>query len=385
MKSVAMLVVALAVVACASNPPAPPRADLFHDTLFAPPSKSIRPADVFAVSEAMRHYLQAEIGAAIRDKGRQRALFDALYNANQLKLDYDAAVTRTAADAFDSRSGNCLSLTIMTAALAKELGLDARFQRVVSEEAWTRSGELYFASGHVNVTLGRRSGDPRVHDNEKVLLTIDFVPLKKTDTQRTFLINDDTIIAMFMNNRAAEKLAEGKLDDAYWFARAAVVQDPAFLSAYNTLAVVYKAHGNLAQSERILRVLLEREPGNLNAMTNLALVLEDAGRTAEAEALGDRVDRLEPHPPFHFFNRGMEAMQRGDFALAKRLFGRELERDPTYHEFHYWYAAACMKLGEREAAREHLAAARANSTTRAEPAIYKAKLDKLNAVVKAAQ
>ena len=39
-------------------------------------------------------------------------------------------------------------------------------------------------------------------------------------------------------------------------------------------------------------------------------------------------------------------------------------------------------VGERDLAREHLGAARENSTTRADQAIYKAKLDKLNAVVK---
>ncbi|MGE5616915.1 MAG: tetratricopeptide repeat protein [Bacillota bacterium] len=382
MRCVPLLLVAfaLAVAGCATAPPTPiaGKDTLFHDALFAPPSKPVRAADVFALSDAMKHYLDVVIAPQVLEKGRQRALFDALYSANQLKLDYDAAITRTASEAFASRSGNCLSLTIMTAALAKELGLDAHFQRVESEDAWTRTGEIYFASSHVNVILGRRSADPRVHDNEKSLLTIDFIPPKDTALYRTFPISDETVIAMFMNNRAAETLAEGKLDDAYWWARSAIGQDPSFLSAYNTLAVVYKVHGNLHEAEALLRVLLAREPANLNAMTNLALVLEDEGRGAEAEALSDRIDRLQPHPPFYFFNRGKEAFERGDYAQAKKLFGRELERDPTYHEFHFWFAAACLKLGERELAREHLMAARENSNTRAEEAIYKAKLDRLN-------
>ena len=51
-------------------------------------------------------------------------------------------MTRNAAEAFDARSGNCLSLVIMTAAFAKELGLPVRYQNVFVDEAWSRSGDL---------------------------------------------------------------------------------------------------------------------------------------------------------------------------------------------------------------------------------------------------
>ena len=64
----------------------------------------------------------------------RQALFDALYQPDQLKLEYDAAMTRNAAQAFAVRSGNCLSLVIMTAAFAKEMGLDVRYQNVFGED-----------------------------------------------------------------------------------------------------------------------------------------------------------------------------------------------------------------------------------------------------------
>jgi len=34
---------------------------------------------------------------------------------------------------------------------------------------------------------------------------------------------------MYMNNRAVETLARGNLDDAYWWARAAILEDPHFI------------------------------------------------------------------------------------------------------------------------------------------------------------
>ena len=193
-------------------------------------------------------------------------------------------------------------------------------------------------------------------------------------------LSEATVVAMFMNNRSAEALAAGRLDDAYWWVRAAIVQDPRFLSAYNTLGVVYKKHGALRNSERVLEEVLAREPANLNAMTNLALVYVDEGRDREADVLSERIDALQPYPPFHFFNLGMEAMQAGDFRAAKAMFQREVGRDPYYHEFHFWLAAACLRLGETDLARKHMALAVEYSPTRSDHDVYAAKLARLKAV-----
>jgi hypothetical protein len=108
--------------ACASAPKVARPDHLLNDAAFAPPSERINADDVFAVSDAMRRYLHADIANKLSQQGKQRGLIQALYQRDQLKLDYDSAMTRNAAQAFDARAGNCLSLVIMTAALAKELG-----------------------------------------------------------------------------------------------------------------------------------------------------------------------------------------------------------------------------------------------------------------------
>ena len=372
------LLLSLALGACAT-PPAVDRVDrLFHDHLFAAASERMSADDVFAVNAAMKRYLRVEIAEQLESKGRQQGLYDALYSKGQLKLQYDSTITRNAVEAFEARSGNCLSLVIMTAALAKQLGLVVRYQRVFSEESWSRSGDLYFSSGHVNITLGRKSGDPRVlFSNERNLLTIDFIPLRRNAVHHAFEIRERTVAAMFMSNRAAESLAQGRIDDAYWWARAAIGQDPGFLSAYNTLGVIYRHHGNLREAEQALAHVLALEPANTHVMSNLALVFKDQGRAVEAEALLRRLAAIEPHPPFHFFNRGLEAMRAGDYATARDLFAKEVDRDAYYHEFHFWLSAAYFGLGEVKLARRHLAIALENSPTRGEHDLYAAKLARI--------
>ena len=362
---------------CATAPVEAPRSKLFKDALFAPPKERIDAADVLAASPAMRRYLRVEIRDQLDGKGYQQGLFDALYRRGQLKLDYDSAITRTASEAFDARAGNCLSLVLMTAALARELGLEVRYNRVFAEDAWSRVGEFHVASSHVNVTLGRRSGDPRALFSDRDLLTIDFMQTRRGSSYRAFEIRESTVVAMFMNNRAAEALAAGRVDDAYWWARSAIAQDPAYLGAYNTLGVIYRHRGHLREAEAVLAEVLEREPANTHAMSNLALVLTDEGRAGEAAALSQRLARLEPVPPFHYFDLGMAQMRAGNYAAARDLFTREVERDASYHEFHFWLAAAHAALGDNAAARRHLALALENSTTRSDRDLYAAKLDRI--------
>ena len=368
------LLVCLLLMACATPAPVQRPDHLFDDTLFAPPSERIDAADVFALSEEMKTYLRTEIAGPSRSKGKHRGLVEALYRPGQLKIEYDSVTTRNASQAFAARAGNCLSLVIMTAAFAKELNLLVHYQSAFLEETWSRSGNLYLRSGHVNITLGGRFSDGRAYGSSSPL-TIDFLPPQDIIGLRTRSISERTVLAMYMNNRSAEALVRGELNDAYWWAREATLQAPDFTSAYNTLGVVYLRHGNLSQAERALAHVLEREPANTRAMLNLSQVFQAQNRTAEAEALSQRAARLEPTPPFHYFNLGMAAMRRDDFRAARDLFAREVARADYYHEFHFWLGVANFRLGEMALARKHLKLALENSTTRGDKDIYAAKLD----------
>src|SRR5438445_3464863 len=379
MKYSAVLGLCTLLAACSHAPVAPPPAQLFSDHLFSAPSERIRAEDVFALSDEMKSYIENEMAGPLMNKGLHKGLLDALYAKNQLRLEYDAATTRNASQAFAARSGNGLSLVIMTAALAKELGLSVEYHSAFVEPAWSRAGGMYFLSGHVNLTLGGRSTGARTIYDAGELMTVDFLPAAELRGLRTWVILEQTIVAMYMNNRAAETLAGGRLDDAYWWARAALGQDPEFLSAYNTLGVIYLRHGDWPQAERVLGYVLEREPANAQALSNLALALEKQGRVAESSVLHRRLARIEPYPAFYFFDRGLAAMRLGDIKAARDLFAREVDRDPYYHEFHFWLGLANLNLGNVAEARRHLALAVENSTTRGDRDFYAAKLERMRA------
>lgn len=364
---------------CASAPTAAPEptASLLHDEAFEAPAQPVRVEDVFAVSPAMAHYLDHDIGRQLRRSGRQRGLIDALYEREMLRLEYDSAATRTASEAFAARSGNCLSLVIMTAALARHLELPVTFQSVDVEDSWSRGQSLLLAAGHVNLVLGHRMLD-RASGMGNVAMTVDFLPPQDLG-RRVTVISEARVLAMFFNNRAAETLAQGDLDQAYAWAKAALGQDPGFTSAQITLGVVYHRRGLLGPAESAFRHALRAEPRNTQALADLASVLFSQGRDAEAREVKQRLAQLEAYPPFHFFELGRAAIRRGDFEAGRAWLRKELARDPDYHEVHFWLAIAYSGLGDTNAARRHLALAMANSTTRGEHDLYAAKLDRLQA------
>lgn len=375
MRVLAALAVFLGLAACAA-PPAPPADALLRDDLFAAPSEAMDAAEIFAPSDAMRRYVRDHMAGRLRSHGLEEQLLEALYDDRQLRLEYDSMVTRNAAQAFAARAGNCLSLVIMTAAFAKELGLTVTYQSAYLEQSWSRSGNLLVVSGHVNLTLARNKGNWQSYGQTDDL-TVDFLPPEEIRGLRTRRIEERTIVAMFMNNRAAETLTAGRLDDAYGWARAAIRHDAGFLDAYNTLGVIYMRRGAYTEAARVFEHVLALEPERAQALSNFTDVLARLGRFEEAAAMRRRLAQVEPHPPYHHFNRGIAAMKRRDYQAARDLFARELDRGSTDHAVHYWLGLANLQLGDIDEARKHIGIALESNAGPGERGRYAAKLSAL--------
>ena len=372
------LAVAPALLAgCATTVPlAPAVPEMFDDAHFSAAADPIDPADIMKLTPEMKAYLAEQILPLARSRGVRQALTESLYNRSKLQLEYDSSTTRTAAQAFDARQGNCLSLVIMTGAFANALGLKVTFQQVATEQLWSRSGGMYFMSGHVNLLLEKRHADSIGHFDRDDLYTIDFMPGEGNELH-AHAISQETVLAMFMNNRAAEAMVHGQLDDAYWRARQAIKLDPQFRSAYNTLGVIYLRHGDAAHAEQVLHYVLNGAPDNPRVLANYAEALRELGRTGEAQAIQKRLASVEPVPPFYWFVQGQAALHQGDFLRARELFLKEIARAPDYHEFHYALAMADFGLNRFEEARSELALAMDDAVKRTDHDLYAAKLDKL--------
>ncbi len=367
----------LLLAGCAGVPPqvkAPP--DIFNDSLFVAPLQRPDVSTLFTLTPAMKRYLAERIAPSARRKGPQMALIDALYTQGELRLEYDARSTRTAAEAFDARMGNCLSLVIMTAAFAQEMGLIVRYQDVLGVPAIERDGEFTFVVGHVNLALSAGLSAARPGLAEQSWLIVDFLPGQDLGRQRTLPLAQQRIAAMFMNNRAAEALAQGRVDEAYWWLRGAAAQDPGFANTYNALGVVYRHRGALAQAERALLAARAMDPDNEHVANNLAGVRLALGRPADAGVLVAGVDQPAVSRASRF-DAARQALDAGQAQQALILLTGELALTPRHAELHHWLAVAYARLGDARNARLHLELAADYSGVGGQHALYAGKLERL--------
>ncbi len=373
---------------CSTPPPVAPLAGLLRDDAYPGPSPAVPAAEsLFALSPAMRAFIADHGLASPLLHEPRRALLDALMRpragrtgtAGSLRLEYDASRTRTAAEAFEARAGNCLSLVIMTAAFAAELGVAAAFQAVESDEYLSRSGALTLASSHVNVVLGPPRARGRADGGDSALLVVDFIADRELGLQRTRPLARHTVVAMYFNNRAAEWLVAGRPEQAYWHVREALRHDPGFLGAINTLGVVHQRAGLSEAAEQAFRHALQADPEFVAALGNLVALLKAQRRDSEALPLGQRLAQLQPQPPFHWLHAGRAALAAGDASGALALMRRELRRQPDQHEVHLALADVHLRLGDRSAAEHHLARAAELSPLQDDRRRYGAKLERLRA------
>jgi Flp pilus assembly protein TadD len=375
--------------ACAQRGPieAPPTAlriaeGLMHDGYFSPPTQRPDRDAVLAVTPAMKEHAESLRRAPLGQDSRH-ALLSALFRNDELRLNYDTTRTRDAATTYADRAGNCLSLVLMTAAFAKMLEMPVSYQAVVVEEAATRSGGLLFLSGHVNILLGQRALYRQPGDDGALL--VDFLPGEQVAGYRTVLLEEQQVLSLYMNNRAAEHLAAGAIADAYAHAREALLIDPTSSSAANTLAVVYSRAGQGAAAEAAWRRAMVLAPDSTSVLSNLAQYLDRNGRASEAAPLASRLAQLQPVPPLHYLEQGRLALERGELTVARDLLRRELRRQPYQAEVHYWLAVTNARLGDGDRAARDLAQAVMHSTTMDQHQLYSGKLARLRSLLPSVQ
>lgn len=328
-------------------------APLLADSHFLPARSVPTPEQVLAINEPMRAYLHQRLRGASRHQTLQERLLDALYTRTELQLDYDARITRTAAEAFADRRGNCLSLVLMTAAFAQELGIRVAYNETLAAEPWQDEGDLVLHSNHVNLTLADPIWSPS--RGQALALTVDFVPGQDLRNLAMRRIELPRVLAMFYNNRAAESLLDGELAQAYWFVRAALQQDDSFDAAHNTLGVVYQRAGHLVLAAQVFEDLLARLPDAPATLANLAMVRQAQGLVAEADALRERLARQEsvfglaatgsPGRASDLLDRGRAALARGELVKARRIIETDGRQRGISHEQQFWLAQVLYRMG----------------------------------------
>lgn len=295
--------------------------------------------DPFVLDSEIARYLARRIKPSLQPDARLQALLDILFDEEDgLGITYGNQKTLGAIETFHSRSGNCLSFTLLFVAMARHVGLRAYFQEVEEVTSWDRRGELVVIQRHMFAEVEIRNGHVQV----------DFLPGAEKRYRHVRRIDERRARAHFYNNLGVERLAEDDMDAASANFRLSLEHDPRFTPALTNLGVCQRRQGLLEAAEATYGQALAISPSDSTALSNLASLYLAQGRSDAAEPLLEKAkDHLERNPYYHY-RQGIIALEAGDLPNAVRHLQQAVRRQDDDPELYTTLAEALAADGQNQ-------------------------------------
>lgn len=236
--------IAVALALC--GPLATPASGGAYSPLFLEPGRwetEVRQAGVdpdeirnpIAFDAEMRD-LAREIATADTARGRLRQIQQFLFRRDEFRFRYDSETTLTAREAFETRSGNCVSFTNLFIALARSIDIPVQAALVFSRGDPEMDGDLIVVNNHI-VAAHRRVDSTALFD---------FNRLEDRKLVGYMLIDDLWTTAVYLNNLGTRRLRSGDLEGAAEILESSLLLAPRFSAAYGNLGVVRRRLGDQA-------------------------------------------------------------------------------------------------------------------------------------------
>jgi Flp pilus assembly protein TadD len=299
--------------------------------------------DPLFLSDELKEQLDSYIGYVRDDRKRVELLQDFLYDEANLGIIYSAEKTHTAMELYNARSGNCLSAMNLYVAMARHLGIEARFQRVDVQPSWDKRGGLLVLSQHINAT-GRF--------DQTIRYVADFTPEIALQQLTSKVISDTQARALYFNNLGVEALVAHNYEGAIAYFKNALYLDPENAIAWNNVGAAFNRVGDRALAQYSYRTAFELDGNSATAIANLAKFYHAQGDTRRARAYELAIERFNAMNPYYHYAQGHVAYGEGDLALARKAFERALALKEEEPDFYVALGRIYSEQGDLVAARK---------------------------------
>jgi len=332
----AMLLASCASVTPAPTPPVPPLAGL--------PRYDIESVDPLELSTEMKQFVAEYVGRPSVGDDRAWRLSWALLDPNVLDFEYDPQVTLTAAEAFRTRRGNCLTFSNMFVAMAREAGLNAWYREVEIEPEWNALDDTLLVSLHVNAATVDRGRE----------YVIDVSRRRAREGERYRKISDREAEAQFYNNLGANALVAQDLPMAYAYFRKAEQTRPGLDYVWSNLGVVYRRNGQTEDAVLAYETALALNERNTVPLNNLYSIYDEDGETEKAAAIQQRVERNRSRNPYYLHYLAESAFAEHALDEAIDYANRAIRIEDREYRFYYTLAQLQYRTGHESRARLNL-------------------------------
>jgi len=295
-------------------------------------------ADILGPSANMKQILDEHIYGISDYRKRFETLLDLFYSNSLFEKTDEKHRTKTAAETFESGTGNCLSFSFAFLSMARYVDLDVQFQEVSTPPEWDKYEKLIFFNRHINVAFKIKSS---------MEIEIDFYPPRRFDTKNieTRIISDKRAIAQYYNNIGSEYLRDGYIIDAFRYLVKSIKIDPLLSFAWSNLGSIYNRNKQYEAAEKAYKHAININKREFTAMSNLTRLYAMQGRDKEMAYYKRKVQIFRNKNPYYHFALGERAYARGMYDESLKHFKRAIRKQAKTYQFYYELARAYFKLG----------------------------------------
>jgi len=336
-------------------------------------------AEIFALSVEMKA-LARKVALGRDTRQKTTKLLKLFFSPEHINLAYRASANVIAAETFKNKTANCLSLTIMAYAIAKEAKLSVAFQSVDIPEYWVRNGDVNMLTGHINLSVFTQKLPQKNVIIGRSNIEIDFDPFVNKRSFPKSIIKKHTVLAMFYNNKGADAMVSGDYLEAYAYFKASVTVDPLFSSAWGNLGILYRFKGYQQSAIKNYRYAIGLNRHNLTAMSNLSLLLFAQGDYQEAKRLDHIIMSKRSLNPYYYSLLAQEQFYQGAYNIAIKHYKKAIKLNANVPEFYFGLAKVYYRLKNLKKAKTYLKQAIKKNRSPQREAQYIAKLEVLKKI-----
>ncbi|MGD8417925.1 MAG: tetratricopeptide repeat protein [Pseudomonadales bacterium] len=304
--------------------------------------------NILETSDAMHAFLEEEVGHTTIAATKFRRLLGGLADHGYFAASYAANATRTAAETFRWKSGNCLSYTSMFIAMARGVGLDARYQVVSVPPSWDADAGYLIRYTHVNVLM-RRMGNGRALPRE---FAVDFNDVLPDPDYPRHMISDREATALFYANRSISLLRAGNMRDSFVYLKKAIAMDSDNADLWINLGAFYAKQEHYQDALAAYQVALHHDPHHRSALAGIGRAYEMLGNHEEAEKYAQEVRRYRERNPYYHYALAQAAFEDAEYEDALDAINTAIDLKYRNGRFHFLKGLTQYKLGDLEAAQE---------------------------------
>ena len=295
-----------------------------------PDAKHIKvesPTQILALSEAAERFIvDLSLHEQPDDPRMLDTFIDAVFHHQQQGLSYHSDANYSVATTFRLREANCLSLTLMTYALATRAGFEATLNTVEIPEYWSRKEGYSVLNGHINLTLSQTY-------KGKVIASrvVDFDQRIESQQFPASAVSLPSVLGMFYNNKAAIGLITGQFDYAFAYMTKGLELDPTLREGWVNLGVLYRFTNHYDAAEQAYLRAIALDDTDLTAKENLAVLYRHTNRDLKAAVLESEVKAQREGNPYYHLILGDEAYDNGLYTIAHSHYRRAYRLDRKNH------------------------------------------------------